>query len=550
MGTKKIALLIFCLTFIFNVNLLFAQENPDNNQKKSQSQEQQKPSIVENREPLKAGVWYEKQAQALEKQIEKLLAQSDENNDSDANLNAKVKAVIVPYGDYKDVGEIMGKAYANLQKIAGNFKRILIIGNDEKPKKDEFNNVRILIGAQNWLTPLGKVEVDAEEVQRLAFLFGNEGFLDLDQNSLGADSIEAQLPFIQKIFNDKIKIVPVVIARKSAYSDRILMDMIGNEDTLVIVPVKIPYKASKNDAAKIMTVLDEAMEGRKEMFLNPQNASENFRTFASIIEKRDMKVIKIAENIINKENNFAPISSWNVSLENNYDTMLDSYTLKNQEILDKNKDIIMQMAVSAILNGFKENKPLRINPANFPDELQRFRGAVTVTILKNDEIRGIYGFPIVGKIADYFKPMIADVAGSAYQAAFSTPNFPPLQKEEIPLIDIKVSILTEPFYFKVEDRNDLIAKIRENQDGLLMFEKGRFGFILPDEWLLYKDKETMLNAVRLNGGMDKDIFDNEARIAKFSAASIRLSTIRKYKDIWEKQVEQIITEWENVKDNL
>ena len=60
-----------------------------------------------------------------------------------------------------------------------------------------------------WLTPLGRVEVDLELIDHL-----KKEYRDLDDDALAhmrEHSLEVQLPFLQFIYNETFKIVPIVV---------------------------------------------------------------------------------------------------------------------------------------------------------------------------------------------------------------------------------------------------------------------------------------------------------------------------------------------------
>lgn len=58
-----------------------------------------------------------------------------------------------------------------------------------------------------WETPLGRVEVDFDSAKRLVEL---SGIVDFDDSAhMREHSIEVQIPFLQYIFHEKIKILPI-----------------------------------------------------------------------------------------------------------------------------------------------------------------------------------------------------------------------------------------------------------------------------------------------------------------------------------------------------
>ncbi|HHN73052.1 MAG TPA: AmmeMemoRadiSam system protein A, partial [Thermopetrobacter sp.] len=82
-----------------------------------------------------------------------------------------------------------------------------------------------------------------------------------------------------------------------------------------------------------------------------------------------------------------------------------------------------------------------------------------VTLHRHGALRGCIGsiLPV--------RPLIEDVIHNARAAAFEDPRFPPLTAEELPEVDIEVSLLTLPRPLPYDDVADLAAKVRPGVDG-------------------------------------------------------------------------------------
>ena len=147
--------------------------------------------------------------------------------------------------------------------------------------------------------------------------------------------------------------------------------------------------------------------------------------------------------------------------------------------------------------GYPEYKA----PRSAPD------GGSFVTLRKNGVLRGCIGclYPVAG--------LYEQIAEIAREAAFEDPRFPPLRPDELPLISIEISLLTEP-----EDISSP-SLFMPGRDGIIMTAKGRRAVFLPQVaaetgW----NREEMLEALSRKAGLDRNAWqDADASFQIFRA---------------------------------
>ncbi len=129
---------------------------------------------------------------------------------------------------------------------------------------------------------------------------------------------------------------------------------------------------------------------------------------------------------------------------------------------------LLDLAKRSIQHGLKTGSPLKINLAEYPEELTEKR-ATFVTLQKNHQLRGCIG------MLEAVRPLAEDIAENAYAAAFNDPRFPPLQAYELDDLEIHLSLLTpaEPVSFTSEQ--DLISQLQPGIDGLILEEPEIYG---------------------------------------------------------------------------
>ncbi|MBD3163953.1 TIGR00296 family protein [Candidatus Woesearchaeota archaeon] len=131
---------------------------------------------------------------------------------------------------------------------------------------------------------------------------------------------------------------------------------------------------------------------------------------------------------------------------------------------------LVKLARKAIQSKFsilklKDDKKMR-------DEFSEMLGCF-VTLHKNSQLRGCIGFP------EPVMPLYDGIVRAAESAAFKDPRFPPVEKDELGLINVEISVLTRPRRIDVRNPEDYVKHIRVGRDGLIVRETFNSGLLLP-----------------------------------------------------------------------
>ncbi len=141
------------------------------------------------------------------------------------------------------------------------------------------------------------------------------------------------------------------------------------------------------------------------------------------------------------------------------------------------------------------------------DPLFEEKRGIFVSLHIDKALRGCIGY-IVG-----YKSILESVKEMAIAAAFRDPRFPPLGKDELPDLEIELSILSE-----MELVHDL-TEIMVGRDGLFIEHPQGSGLLLPQvatEWGW--DRETFLNQLCQKAGLPPAVLqDKDSRIYCFEA---------------------------------
>jgi len=148
------------------------------------------------REPAVAGQFYPLATSELKATLEQFFSGLEKESNS--------SAVIAPHAGYIYSGRIAAKSFAALKKA----KTYVIIG----PNHTGFGEKISIYPEGKWRTPLGEVEIDNE----LSSALSESLDVERDESAhISEHSLEVQLPFLQFLYGNSFKIVPVCVAEHS-----------------------------------------------------------------------------------------------------------------------------------------------------------------------------------------------------------------------------------------------------------------------------------------------------------------------------------------------
>ncbi len=127
-------------------------------------------------------------------------------------------------------------------------------------------------------------------------------------------------------------------------------------------------------------------------------------------------------------------------------------------------------------------------------ELRQHRG-VFVTLRKQGMLRGCIG-SLLG-----VEPLVEGVRRQTVNAALHDCRFSLLTVEELPQVQIEISVLTPPQPLAYFDGDDLISKLRPKIDGVII-KQGRTGAtFLPQVWHELPEPQLFLNQLCRKAGL-------------------------------------------------
>jgi hypothetical protein len=174
---------------------------------------------------------------------------------------------------------------------------------------------------------------------------------------------------------------------------------------------------------------------------------------------------------------------------------------------------LLELARDSIGHGLRYGAPLMVNPERYPAELQQSL-ATFVTLNIGDSLRGCIG------MLEATRPVVVDVAGNAFAAAFNDPRFPPLVESELPTLNIHISVLNRPAPMTFASEHDVIAQLRPGIDGLVIEEVNHRGTFLPAVWDALPEPAEFLTQLKLKAGLPADYWSDTIIIKRYTCQSI------------------------------
>lgn len=169
----------------------------------------------------------------------------------------------------------------------------------------------------------------------------------------------------------------------------------------------------------------------------------------------------------------------------------------NTTLSVSDKRILLQLAREAIEAAVRGKALPRVDAARLSPSLLR-EGTCFVTLMAQGELRGCIG----GLQAR--EPLYADVREHAAQAALRDYRFPPVTPDEVPRLDIEISVLTEPRPLDYDAPEQLPRLLRPEVDGVILSQGHRRATFLPQVWERVPDAETFLSMLCEKMGASPD----------------------------------------------
>ena len=405
-------------------------------------------SFAENiKEPNVSGQFYPANPQELTRELDALFAATNVSS-----VTEDIQMIIAPHAGYPYSG---GVAAHSFKAVSGKtFKTIIVLAPSHFYP---FDGVSIWKDG-GFRTPLGVVPVDEEFTGKL--IGAQEKFVFDPQAFAQEHSLEVELPFLQKTFKD-FKLVPIIMGQPSyavcqALAKK-LNELIGDrKDVLVVVSTDMSHYHQDAVAREMDHRTLEAIQAIqpeilwKECYVRSMELCGFVPVTTALLFAKEhnltgVKILRYAnsgdttgdkERVVGYGSVvFYPGKSTgsdqkqtNLNKSQNPDDAISPLSLEQKKRL---MEIAKRTMATFVRTGkaldFKESDP----------RLAEAEGAF-VTIYKEKQLRGCIGNMVTGE------PLSLTVRDMAVAAASQDPRFKPVTVDELPLLDLEISVLSKP----------------------------------------------------------------------------------------------------------
>ncbi len=174
---------------------------------------------------------------------------------------------------------------------------------------------------------------------------------------------------------------------------------------------------------------------------------------------------------------------------------------------------LLDVARDSIAHGLREGVALAVDATQFAPAL-RAAGASFVTLHVSGELRGCTGS--LGAV----RPLVADVARHAYEAAFLDARFPPIRAQELSRLHVHVSILGNLESVPARTEDELLSQLTVGVDGLVL-EEGPFrATFLPAVWAKIPSPAAFVCELKRKAGLPPEHWSSALRFSRYRVTDV------------------------------
>lgn len=446
-----------------------------------------------------AGTFYPAEAGALRAQIDDLLAEAP------AVEGPPPKAIIAPHAGYIYSGPTAAAVYARLRPARGSVRRVVLLG---PAHRVPFNGIAFTT-ADSLDTPLGALRVDHAAVEALESL-PQVGVFDAAHAQ--EHSLEVHLPFLKVVLGD-VAVVPLVVGQASPDQVAAVLDALwGGPETLIVISSDLSHfldydSARRKDAGTVAAI--EHLDATPISFDHACGRLP-IAGLLAVARRRELRVetvdVRSSGDTAGPRDRVVGYGAW---------AFYEPAPEPADRLVEEHGEALLRAADQSISHGLRHGKPLPIRLDDWHRGLCLPGAAfITLTNAAAGDLRGCIGS------AQAWRPLIEDVAGNAFKAAFEDPRFPPLSRQERPGLIISVTVLEAPRRLTVTSEADLLAALRPGVDGLILEDAGRRGLFLPSVWQALPDPRRFVAELRRKAGLPENHWSSTLKVLRFAGHSI------------------------------
>ncbi len=491
--------LLFVLASFVVVSVLFSCSDGSDSNAEYGVNQKGRFKMDQTRKPSVAGQFYPGDPVALSRQIADFFKNAEKEP-----IPGEIVALIVPHAGYVYSGQVAAHAFKLLEGLS--FETVIVISPSHVVP---FRGASVYDGGA-YETPLGKIPVDTSLAGAIVDATDKASLSGTGHASGGArseHSLEVELPFLQLVLG-KFKLVPIVMgdqdwATCQALAGALAQTLKGRK-ALIVASTDLSHFHPYDEAVRLDQVVQDDVGAfdPEELFSDLASgaceACGGGPMIAAMLAAKDLgadgsRVLKYANSGDVTGDRSGVVGYMSAVI---YDSKAKSKTERRSEekqastdlgLSEKDKKTLMHIARTTIEQRVKGKRPPEFEVDSAV--LKEKRGAF-VTIHKHGQLRGCIGY------IEAIKPLYVTIQEMAEAAALNDHRFPPVAPEELPSLDLEISVLTP--LKKIDD----VKEIEIGKHGILLKKGYHQGVFLPQVateqgW----DRTTFLNQICFKAGV-------------------------------------------------
>ncbi|MGD2035240.1 MAG: AmmeMemoRadiSam system protein B [Bacteroidales bacterium] len=482
----------------------------------------QKANHLSDRSPVVAGRFYSSSDIELKKELDELFETAQKHLIPDIRSDEEIRALLSPHAGYVFSGAVAASAFLPL-KGKKNIRKIFLIGSSHNAW---FEKASIYYSG-HYLTPLGKVPVDHEIAASL--LKDDKVFTYLPEAHSPEHSLEVQLPFLQYLLGNTFSIIPILMGAHSKDTPEKVAEKLEpyfRSGHLFVISTDLSHYPAYNDAIKVdKQTVNALCSNNPEAFMDQLRKNDESKIFnlSTSMCGWTSALALMYLTALRKNIRYIPVlyqNSGDIALYGERSRVVGYQSVLIMEksgdddfnLTDKEKQHLINMARASISDQLNLSAEKSEDNA-ITDRLKNPCG-VFVSVYCNNELRGC-----IGRMKSTL-PLHESVKELAVSSAFYDSRFRPLTKEEMPGVQIEISVLTP--MKKITSIDEIIP----GRHGILVRNQGRSGTYLPQVALKtgWNARQLVEHCTVEKAGMDDDEW-KEAEIFTYEAIVFSDKTI-------------------------
>ena len=395
--------------------------------------------------------------------------------------------LIVPHAGYKYSTAVAAKAYQALTPYANNIKNIIFVVPQHKIKVKGaalYPAKQIKLSGKNYNI---NEEISNKKNKKKGMSFSLKAFT---KETIMAE----QLPLLSQVVNE-FQLIPVVYGTiSSADLASALEEYATLPNTLIIISSDLA-----NYYSEFQNPLSKGEEDHADCGNIGIEAAQEIAQRHNLIP--EMMDLVNAQDIVDRLNRYdEETKAEEKRLEQERQSLQEFKSLYGEELMK-----IARISLEEAVLHHKEYNPSRKDYSHTVFD----KGASYITLEKDGKEIGKAGTLLPQKA------IARDVAINVYKAVTEDEKGTKITSEDLAKTKINIVLLTDFERVRYKDEADVLNKLDETQDGVVLRSGDRQAAFLPKEWKNYKNKQEFLKALKFKAGLSPSYWSNRIKIYKF-----------------------------------